>query len=181
MKTCGSCGAKNATRALFCSSCGASFRVVDAEPNGDVAAADSGGLNVGVEKSKRERRERNRIEIDRAGSSADGGSAASSGLLDWRACLRAWAALGPSFCSDRPPTPDGLALFGRARSGAFVDVGYSARAEFSLLGDYRLSRLSFALFGRWNNLFGFGERVARGGRIRDGAPTRGGGEGLALS
>lgn len=83
MKTCGSCGAKNATRALFCSSCGASFRVVDAEPNGDVAAADSGGLNVGVEKSKRERRERNRIEIDRAGSSADGGSAASSGLLKW--------------------------------------------------------------------------------------------------
>ena len=67
MKTCGSCGAKNATRALFCSSCGASFRVVDAEPNGDFAAADSGGLNLGVEKSKRGRRKRSRIEIDRTG------------------------------------------------------------------------------------------------------------------
>lgn len=32
MKICDQCGAKNATRAKYCSSCGAGFRIVDAKP-----------------------------------------------------------------------------------------------------------------------------------------------------
>ena len=43
MKSCMSCGGKNATRAAFCQHCGASFRVIDAESTSrnDGAAAES--------------------------------------------------------------------------------------------------------------------------------------------